>query len=103
MSTSRQRYESMFESWTRRLVEDGKEGRLTSLRKFTQGAKQMQTQGGRTMSTRRSSRTFSAKNKQMTGLATGAIAMLIMAAPALSQETSGTDEAFQLTTVIGLD
>jgi hypothetical protein len=41
--------------------------------------------------------------KQMAGIAVGAIAMLAMAAPALSQETSGTDEAFQLTTVYGLN
>src|SRR5690242_13923155 len=33
----------------------------------------------------------------------GAVAMLTMAAPVLSQETSGTDEVFQLTTVIGLN
>ena len=49
---------------------------------------------------RRAVHTFLAKNKQMTGMAVGAIAMLAMAAPALSQETSGTDEVFQLTTVI---
>jgi hypothetical protein len=36
-------------------------------------------------------------------MAVGAIAMLALAAPALSQETSGTDEAFQLTTVYGLN
>jgi len=39
----------------------------------------------------------------MAGMALGAIAMLAMAVPALSQETSGTDEAFQLTTVYGLN
>jgi len=36
-------------------------------------------------------------------MAVGAIALLAMAMPALSQETSGTDEAFQLTTVYGLN
>jgi len=36
-------------------------------------------------------------------MAVGAIAMLAMAVPALGQETSGTDEAFQLTTVYGLN
>jgi len=41
--------------------------------------------------------------KRMVGRAIGAIAMLAMAAPALSQETSGKDEVFQLTTVYGLD
>src|SRR5258708_1402275 len=40
---------------------------------------------------------------QMAGMTIGAIAMLAMAAPALSQETSGTDEAFQLTVVYGLN
>ena len=39
----------------------------------------------------------------MAGMTIGAIAMLAMAAPALSQETSGTDEGFQLTTVYGLN
>ena len=51
----------------------------------------------------RSAHTFLAKNKQMTGMAVGAIAMLTVAGPALSQETSGTDEAFQLTTVYALN
>ena len=37
------------------------------------------------------------------GRAIGAIAMLAMAGPVLSQETSGTDEAFQLQTVFGLN
>jgi hypothetical protein len=37
------------------------------------------------------------------GRAIGAIAVLAMAGPVLSQETSGTDEVFQLTTVIGLN
>jgi hypothetical protein len=36
-------------------------------------------------------------------MAVGAIGVLAVAVPALSQETSGTDEAFQLTTVIGLN
>jgi hypothetical protein len=40
---------------------------------------------------------------QMAGMTIGAIAMLAMAAPALSQETSGTDEAFQLSVVYGLN
>jgi hypothetical protein len=37
------------------------------------------------------------------GMAIGAITLLAVAVPALSQETSGTDEAFQLTTVYGLN
>jgi hypothetical protein len=37
------------------------------------------------------------------GRAIGVVAMLTMAAPVLSQETSGTDEVFQLTAVIGLN
>src|SRR6266513_455054 len=41
--------------------------------------------------------------KRTVGIAIGVIAMLAMAVPALSQETSGTDEVFQLTTVIGLN
>jgi hypothetical protein len=40
---------------------------------------------------------------QMAGMTIGAIAMLAMAVPALGQETSGKDEAFQLTTVYGLN
>ena len=40
---------------------------------------------------------------QMAGMTIGAIVMLAMAVPALSQETSGTDEAFQLTTVYALN
>jgi hypothetical protein len=40
---------------------------------------------------------------QIAGMTIGAIAMLAMAVPALSQETSGTDEAFQLTVVYGLN
>src|SRR6478672_7960073 len=40
---------------------------------------------------------------QMAGMTIGAIAMLAMAVPALSQETSGKDEAFQLTTVYALN
>src|ERR1700746_2120189 len=40
---------------------------------------------------------------QMAGMTIGAIAMLAMAAPALGQETSGKEEAFQLTTVYGLN
>jgi hypothetical protein len=40
---------------------------------------------------------------QMAGMTIGAIAMLAMAVPALGQETSGTDEAFQLTVVVGLN
>ena len=45
----------------------------------------------------RSAHTFLPKNKLVAGMGIGAIAMLAMAGPALSQETSGTDEAFQLT------
>jgi hypothetical protein len=41
--------------------------------------------------------------KRTVGRAIGVIAMLAMAAPVLSQETSGTDEVFQLTAVIGLN
>lgn len=52
---------------------------------------------------RRAAHTFLSKNKQMAGMAIGAIAMLAVAVPALSQETSGTDEAFQLTSVFGLN
>src|SRR6476660_6899176 len=37
------------------------------------------------------------------GRAIGAIAMLAMVGPVVSQETSGTDEAFQLQTVFGLN
>jgi hypothetical protein len=51
----------------------------------------------------RSAHRFLSKKKQVAGMAVGAIALLAMAAPALSQETSGTDEAFQLTTVYGLN
>ena len=51
----------------------------------------------------RSAHTFLPKNKLVAGMAIGAIAMLAMAGPALSQETSGTDEVFQLTTVYGLN
>ena len=51
----------------------------------------------------RSAHTFLPKNKLVAGLGIGAIAMLAMAGPALSQETSGTDEAFQLTSVFGLN
>jgi hypothetical protein len=51
----------------------------------------------------RSAHTFLSKNKRVAGMAIGAIAMLAMAVPALSQETSGKDEAFQLTTVYGLN
>ena len=43
------------------------------------------------------------KNKAVAGMGIGAIAMLAMAVPALGQETSGTDEVFQLTTVFGLN
>ena len=50
----------------------------------------------------RSAHRFLSKNKRVAGMAVGAIALLALAAPALSQETSGTDEAFQLTTVYGL-
>jgi hypothetical protein len=51
----------------------------------------------------RSAHTFLPKNKLVAGMGIGAIAMLAMAGPALSQETSGTDEAFQLTTVYALN
>ena len=44
----------------------------------------------------RSAHTFLPKNKLVAGMGIGAIAMLAMAGPALSQETSGTDESFQL-------
>ena len=47
---------------------------------------------------RRAAHTFLAKNKQMAGMAVGAIAMLAMAGPALSQKPRE-DEVFQLTTV----
>jgi hypothetical protein len=50
----------------------------------------------------RSARRFLSKKQQVAGMALGAIALLAMAVPALGQETSGTDEAFQLTTVYGL-
>jgi hypothetical protein len=43
------------------------------------------------------------KRKAVAGMGIGAIAMLAMAVPTLGQETSGTDEVFQLTTVIGLN
>ena len=51
----------------------------------------------------RSAHTFLPKNKLVAGMGIGAIAMLAMAGPALSQETSGTDEVFQLTSVFGLN
>src|SRR5262245_57896279 len=51
----------------------------------------------------RSAHRFLSKKEQVAGMAVGAIALLAMAVPALSQETSGTDEAFQLTTVYGLN
>jgi hypothetical protein len=51
----------------------------------------------------RSAHRFLSKKKQVAGMAVGAIALLAMAAPALSQETAGTDEAFQLTVVYGLN
>src|SRR6516225_12107114 len=51
----------------------------------------------------RSAHRFLSKNKRVAGMAVGAIALLALAAPALSQETSGTDEAFQLTTVYALN
>src|SRR6266404_1610314 len=41
--------------------------------------------------------------KRTVGIAIGVVAMLTMAAPVLSQETSGKDEAFQLTTVFGVN
>jgi hypothetical protein len=41
--------------------------------------------------------------KRTVATAIGAVAMLAIAAPALGQETSGTDEAFQLTSVFGLN
>ena len=50
----------------------------------------------------RSAHTFLPKNKLVAGMGIGAIAMLAMAVPALSQEAPGTDEVFQLTTVYGL-
>jgi hypothetical protein len=46
---------------------------------------------------------FLSKKEQVAGMAVGAIALLAVAVPALSQETSGTDEAFQLTVVYGLN
>jgi hypothetical protein len=51
----------------------------------------------------RSAHTFLSKNKQVAGMAVGAIAMLAVAVPALAQESSGKDEVFSLTTIIGLD
>ena len=48
----------------------------------------------------RSPHTFLSKNKQMAGMALGAIAMLAMAVPALSQEAPQKDEVFKLTTAI---
>ena len=50
----------------------------------------------------RPAHTFLPKNK-LVAVGIGAIAMLAMATPALSQETSGTDEAFQLSVVYGLN
>ena len=44
---------------------------------------------------------FLPRNKLVAGMGIGAIAMLAMAVPALGQETSGKDEAFQLQTVFG--
>src|SRR5712692_6352000 len=52
------------------------------------------------MSTRRSPRTFLTKTRKMAGIAIGAIAMLAMAAPALTAEAPKKDEVFTLTTVI---
>jgi hypothetical protein len=51
----------------------------------------------------RSAHTFLSKKKQVAGMTIGAIAMLAMAVPALAQESSGKDEVFSLTTIIGLD
>ena len=48
----------------------------------------------------RSAHTLLWKNKRMAGMAIGAIAMVAMAVPALSQEGSRTDEVFTLTTAI---
>jgi hypothetical protein len=49
----------------------------------------------------RSALTFLPKNKQVAGMAIGAIAMLAMAVPALAQEAPKFDEVFTLTTAIG--
>jgi hypothetical protein len=51
----------------------------------------------------RSAHTFLSKKKQVAGMAVGAIAMLAMAAPALTQEAFDKDEVFSLKTIIGLD
>ena len=50
----------------------------------------------------RSAHTFLPKNKLVAGLGIGAIAMLAMAGPALTQETPKKDEVFRLTTAIGV-
>ena len=52
----------------------------------------------------RSAHTFLSKNKLMAGMAIGAIAMLAMAVPALTQPSEGPkkDEVFTLTTAIGV-
>jgi len=48
----------------------------------------------------RSAHTFLSKNKQVAGMAIGAIAMLAMAVPALTQEAPKKDEVFNVTTAI---
>src|SRR5262249_41826510 len=51
----------------------------------------------------RSAHRFLSKKEQVAGMAVGAIAMLAMAVPALTQESSGKDEVFSLNTIIGLN
>ena len=50
----------------------------------------------------RSAHTFLPKNKLVAGLGIGAIAMLAVAGPALTQEAPQKDEVFRLTTAIGV-
>jgi hypothetical protein len=54
------------------------------------------------MSTRRSPRSLLTKNKKMTGIAIGAVAILVMAAPALTAEAPKKDEVFKATTAIAI-
>src|SRR5262245_60931268 len=58
----------------------------------------MQIKGRENMS--RSALTFLPKNKQVAGMAIGAIAMLAVAVPALTQEAPKKDEVFTVTTAI---
>src|SRR5260370_42435287 len=54
------------------------------------------------MNTRRSPRSLLTKNKKMTGIAIGAAAILIMAAPALTAEAPKKDEVFKAPTAIAM-